>query len=160
MKRLLALLAGLVLLTLSQTCAAQAVQEFTSDSLPTVLASQQGRPFVLVVWSLDCEFCQASLRTLSAIKRKQRQLNVVTLGTDSLSDPALAGMMKKRLGQLGLSKNAWAYGAEPAERLRYAVDKGWHGEMPRSYWFNGRGDSKARSGVITAEMVEAFLAAP
>lgn len=159
MKKLISLCAGLVLLAGAQGAAAQSLREFNADSLSRVLASQQGKPFVLVVWSLDCEFCQASLRTLSAKKRGGKRLNVVTLGTDTLADPASLEMMKKRLTELGLGKDAWAFGAEPAEQLRYAVDKNWHGEMPRSYWFDARGVGTARSGVITAEAVDKFLAA-
>jgi hypothetical protein len=45
----------------------------------------------------------------------------------------------------------------PPERLRYAIDRSWHGEKPRSYWFNARGERVAYSGVITAAVIDKYL---
>lgn len=129
------------------------VAPFETDSLSQLVASQKGQPFVLIVWSLDCEFCQASLKTLAQEKRKGKKLKIVTLATDSLDDPQAAALVQQRLAALGMTRDAWAYGAAPAEQLRYAVDPKWHGEMPRSYWFDARGGRQARSGVLTPAIV-------
>lgn len=130
-----------------------AVAPFETNSLSQLVASQKGQPFVLIVWSLDCEFCQASLKTLAQEKRKGRKLKIVTLATDSLDDPQAAALVQQRLAALGMTSDAWAYGAAPAEQLRYAVDPKWHGEMPRSYWFDARGGKQARSGVLTPAII-------
>lgn len=42
--------------------------------------------------------------------------------------------------------DALAFGSTPPEQLRYAIDADWHGEMPRSYWFNA-------AGVLTPGMI-------
>lgn len=138
--------------------AAQAIQSFEPDSMARIVASQDGKPFVLVVWSLDCEFCQASLDALAREKRKHKNLKIVTLSTDSLEDEQAAALMKKKLGSLGLNDHAWAFGAAPPEQLRYAIDSKWHGEMPRSYWFDAKGGRTAYSGVITPGMIAKFSA--
>jgi len=138
--------------------AAQAIQTFEPDGMARIVASQKGKPFVLMVWSLDCEFCQASLDTLAREKRKHRNLRIVTLSTDSLEDEQAAALMKKKLSSLGLNDHAWAFGAASPEQLRYAVDSKWHGEMPRSYWFNAKGERTAYSGVITPGMIAKFFA--
>lgn len=132
---------------------AQILQPFEPDSLPGLIAKQQGKPFVLVVWSLDCEYCQASLKALSQERRKRKDLTVVTLSTDSVGDPQAVALMQKRLAALGMARNAWAFGMAPAEQLRYAIDPRWHGEKPRSYWFNAQGGKAAYSGVLTAAMI-------
>lgn len=134
------------------------VREFTPDSMKNILASHKGKPFVLVIWSLDCEFCQASISTLAKEKKLHPNLNVVTVSTDSLEDQEARPLRRKRLESIGLTTDAWAFGAMPPEQLRYALDKDWHGEMPRSYWFDAKGKSTARSGVITPAVVETFLA--
>ncbi|WP_192804950.1 redoxin domain-containing protein [Noviherbaspirillum aerium] len=135
--------------------AAPPIQAFESNSLKHIVESQQGRPFVVVVWSLDCVYCQTSLKNLSEenSRRRGRTLNVVTISTDSSSDPDAVAMMRQRLESLGLAGNAWAFGNAPAEQLRYALDPKWHGEKPRSYWFNAAGDKIAYSGVITSRTI-------
>jgi thiol-disulfide isomerase/thioredoxin len=137
--------------------AAGAATPFEADSLERIVASQHGRPFVLLVWSLDCAYCQASLDTLA---RARKKLRIVTLSTDSLDDPQAAALMRQRLATLGMTANAWAFGAAPAEQLRYAIDPKWHGEMPRSYWFNGRGDQRAHSGVLTPAVIAQLSSLP
>ncbi|PWF47991.1 hypothetical protein [Massilia glaciei] len=151
-------LCALALLAAGPASAAPAgIRQFDADSLGTLLATQKGQPFVLVLWSLDCPFCEASLRTLSKKMRADKNLRVVTLGTDTLSDPRNATLMEQRLAALGLAANAWALGAQPAEQLRYAVDRQWHGELPRSYWFGADGVGAAKSGLISARAVDRFL---
>lgn len=137
---------------------ALAVQAFEPDSLVRIVATQKekGKPFVLLVGSLDCEYRHASMKTLAQEKRKRRNLTVVTVATvatDSLADAQTATLMKKKLEAVGMRRNAWAFGTAPPEQLRYALNPGWHGEMPRSYWFNARGESVAYSGMITAETI-------
>ena len=65
--------------------------------------------------------------------------------------------MKEKLQSLGMTANAWAFGASPSEQLRYAIDAKWHGEMPRSYWFNAKGESVAYSGLITPAMIAKLM---
>jgi cytochrome oxidase Cu insertion factor (SCO1/SenC/PrrC family) len=159
MHRLLVALIGLALAFFSMSAtAASTIQPFEPDSMARIVESQKGKPFVLVVWSLDCEFCQASLQTLAQEKRKRKDLNIVTLSMDPLDDPQAAALMQKRLAALGMTGNAWAFGAMPPERLRYAIDPKWHGEKPRSYWFNARGEKTAYSGVITPATIEKLSA--
>ena len=134
--------------------AAPVLQAFEPGSLERIVAQHKGKPFVLVLWSLDCEYCIASLKTLGEEQRKRKQLRVVTLSTDAASDPQLAPLMRQRLAAFGLRGPAWAYGDAPAEQLRYMIDPKWHGEKPRSYWFNARGERVAHSGVITAATID------
>ena len=129
--------------------AAPVLQAFEPDSLVRILEKQKGKPFVLILWSLDCEYCQASLQVLSREKRRDKNLRVVTLSTDPAGDAQAAALMRKRLASLGMASDAWAFGAAPAEQLRYVVDPRWHGEMPRSYWFDAQGGKVAYSGVLT-----------
>lgn len=158
MKKRMTVLLCASMLWMAAAHAESAIQPFEPDSMARIVANQNGKPFVLIVWSLDCEFCQASLNTLAQEKRRHRNLQVVTLATDSLGDAQAAALMQKKLASVGIAGNAWAFGAAPPEQLRYAVDSKWHGEMPRSYWFNAHGEKTAYSGVITPAVVAKFLA--
>lgn len=137
--------------------AAEPIKSFEPDSMQRILQAHEGKPFVLVIWSLDCEFCRASLDTLARAKQQRPDLDVVTVSTDSVDDPELGPMMRDRLVKAGMEQDAWAYGALPPERLRYAIDRKWHGEKPRSYWFNARGEKIAYSGVITQTIIDQYF---
>ena len=139
---------------------ANLMHEFTAASLTELMHQQAGHPFVLVVWSLDCEYCQASLDQLSKEQRAHPDLRVVTLSTDSADDAVALAAMQKKLAALSLMRNAWAFGDVAPEQLRYAIDPKWHGEMPRSYWFDADGRRAAMSGTVTHADVERFLATP
>ena len=147
---------GLALAAMCMGASADPIHVFEPDSMEHIAQAQKGKPFVVVVWSLDCEFCRASLDTLAQARRQGKDLNVVTVSTDPVDDPELGPMMQERLAKLGMSHDAWAYGSLPPERLRYAIDRSWHGEKPRSYWFNARGERVAYSGVITPAVIEKY----
>ena len=132
---------------------AAGIQPFDPDGMSRIVASQCGKPFVLVVWSLDCEYCQASMKTLGAERRKRKDLHVVTLSTDFAADAQAAALMRQRLQAVGMTGAAWAFGSAPPEQLRYAIDPKWRGEKPRSYWFDARGERVAYSGLITPEVI-------
>ena len=142
------------LLSSVATHAGTLLQPFEPDSITHIVEKQKGKPFVMIVWSLDCEFCQASLKTLATEKRKRSGLNIVTVSTDNAGDPQSAELMQKRLAALQMTSDAWAFGSAPSEQLRYAIDPKWHGEMPRSYWFNAKGEKIAYSGVLTSAAIE------
>lgn len=132
------------------------LQTFEPDSLARIIEEQKSKPFVLVVWSLDCEYCQTSLEALAQEQRKRKDLTVVTLSTDSVSDPEAVTLMQERLASLGITGPAWAFGTATSDQLRFAIDPKWYGEKPRSYWFNARGERMAYSGVLTSAMIAKF----
>ena len=148
-------MACVLALSMMSAQAAPALRPFDADSMARIVAGHKGKPFVLVVWSLDCEYCLTSLDALAQEKAKGR-LDVVTLSTDPIEDPQAGALMRKKLEAVGMQDNAWAFGAAPPERLRYAIDPKWHGEMPRSYWFDARGERTAHSGLITPQMIARF----
>jgi len=149
---------SLVLCAAAAHASSTAIHSFEPNSMAHIVESHQGQPFVLIAWSLDCAYCEASMKTLAAEQRKRKNMAVVTVATDALDDPQSVALIKKKLASAGMMANAWAFGAAPAEQLRYAIDPKWHGEMPRSYWFNARGERVAYSGLITPAIVERMMA--
>lgn len=150
-------LAGLLLAALATTALPGPMQPFEPATMQRIVDARQGKSFVLVLWSLDCAFCLTSLDVLAKEMRRRKNLEVVTISTDPVNDPQTAPVMNQRLARLGLDRNNWAFGDLPPERLRFAIDRAWHGEMPRSYWFNAKGERVAYSGVITPAVIDKFL---
>lgn len=149
--------AAIVLSITAFSAGAVTVKSFEADSMGQIVEARKGKPFVVVLWSLDCEYCTASLETLARVRQQRQDLNVVTIATDAMEDPTLRLMIEKRLSKFGMTEDAWAFGGPP-ERLRYAIDRRWHGEMPRSYWFNAKGEKTLYSGVITPAVINKLYA--
>ncbi|MDK3022232.1 hypothetical protein QO239_06365 [Cupriavidus taiwanensis] len=126
--------------------AADRVAVFDSANASRIAASQRGKPFVLVVWSLDCVYCKRNFDALGKLRAKHPGLRVVTLATDSAE--ALP-QVQQVLDRVKLTNHAWMFGHEPQERLRYAVDPDWMGEMPRTYFYRADGQRQGVSGVIS-----------
>jgi thiol-disulfide isomerase/thioredoxin len=121
-----------------------------------IVAAHAGKPFVLMVWSLDCEYCAASFAALTKASREQH-IAVVNIATDRADDAENLRLIRAKVAAAGLSSETWAFGNAPPERLRQAIDARWRGEMPRSYWYGSDGRPRAHSGVITQEVVERML---
>ncbi len=133
--------------------AGEKIRAFEPESFRQIADSHKGKPFMVMIWSLDCEYCLASFKALSEAGRSGR-VRIVTIATDLVDDPQAVKLMAETLATAGLDKEAWAFGAAPAEQLRYAIDPKWHGEKPRSYWFDARGERVAYSGIITAATID------
>jgi thiol-disulfide isomerase/thioredoxin len=136
--------------------ATEKIHVFEPGSFKQIVASEKGKPFVVLVWSLDCEYCQRSFQAL-AEARKKSGVDVVTIATDRADDPEAAALIRKKLGSSGLGGGIWAFGPAPAEQLRFAIDPKWRGEIPRSYWFDKDGKAVAYSGMITDATVAKLL---
>lgn len=141
------LLAGLGAISV---VAAEVTHPFEVDSYKKIVESHKGRPFVVVIWSLDCDYCQPSFQVL-ADSQRSRKLAVVTIATDRASDAEATHLIEKKIKMTGLVSDNWAFGSAPPKRLRFVIDQKWRGEMPRSYWFDEKGNVIAHSGVITEE---------
>ncbi|CAG9184411.1 hypothetical protein LMG23992_05223 [Cupriavidus laharis] len=122
------------------------VNWFDSASVPRLVASQQGKPFVLVVWSLDCVYCRRNFEAIGKLQARNPALRVVTLSMDV---PAAQQQVQQHLQRTRLSRNAWMFGSEMPERLRYALDPDWMGETPRTYFYRADGERRGVSGVIS-----------
>ncbi|TFW33872.1 hypothetical protein [Massilia horti] len=143
---------------LHAAAASEPLRPFEQDSLRQIVASHAGKPFVVVLWSLDCDYCAPSFKALANAQRK-RKLDVVSIATDRFDDAQAATYIDHKLKATGVQAERWAFGAAPAEQLRYAIDPKWHGEMPRSYWYNADGTVTAHSGVITPELIQRLATA-
>lgn len=145
-----------IALAASSSSAAPAVEplhSFTPGSLTQIKQEQAGQSFILFLWSLDCTYCQASLEALKAAQLKQG-LKIVTISTDAASEAENRTLISAKLDAVGLDAKRWAFGPFPAETLRYAIDKKWWGEIPRTYWLDREGRIiHSHAGALTAEAI-------
>jgi len=133
--------------------AVPAIRSFEADGMVRIHAAEAGRPFVLLAWSLDCSYCHASMKNLAAAEAGL-DFDIVTVAIESADDAGNASAISAATSQLGRRASNWAFGGQPAEQLRYQIDPQWHGELPRSYWFDAQGRCvTAQSGLITPAFI-------
>lgn len=131
------------------------IRPFNASSLSAIQAERLGRPFILAFWSATCTHCPQELRTLGQLARRYPKLEVVLVAADS---PDLSPQLQELARGYGLEKQAqWVFADEQTERLRFAIDKRWYGELPRTYFYNAQHQREGRSGVIPTEQLERWV---
>ncbi len=141
------LLSSSVVATASQT-----INIFKPGSYSEILQQRQQQPFILVLWSIDCPPCYQELALLGEKIKKQPRLELVLVSTDTTDD---IEVIKKQLAKYGLNSiNAWVFANQMAQQLRYEIDPGWYGELPRSYLFDNQHNRQSASGVLKPEMLQ------
>lgn len=147
----------LVSLACTNPAVADSVRHFTADSYAQIEQVRAGKPFVLAFWSVSCSHCPAELRALAQFQRRYPRLEIVLVATDTPQDAADASRHAAEYGLAGSEQ--WIFADEVPERLRFAIDRRWHGELPRTYFFDGRNAPTGVSGVIPPEKLEAWILA-
>jgi thiol-disulfide isomerase/thioredoxin len=130
-------------------------QPFRQGSMQAIVEKNADRPLVVNFWSLDCAYCHEELAVLREVAKKHPGWRVVLVSTDRAEESAKAAAALKKHGFE--PSRTWIFAESPAEKLRFDIDRRWHGELPRTYFFAG-GKRSAVSGRLKAEQIEARLA--
>lgn len=135
--------------------AAESVHPFKLGSLAQVLGAREGQPFVLVLWSLDCQYCPTELKMLSELKRNHPKLDVVLIATDTVNEMS---QLNSRAESYGMGKaEQWVFAEDMPERLRFEIDRRWYGEVPRTYFYDKKHQREAKTGLVSKKFVEDWL---
>lgn len=159
MKRLLAALAMFMgvagATSVAGATGAAELRPFTADSLAAIQARFAGKPFILTLWSLECHHCAKELQLLGRLVREGRKLPLAIVSTDS---PAHAQALRAALKRHGLAHlDTWVFADAVPERLRFAIDPAWYGELPRSYLYDAAHRREAHSGLLGEARLRAWL---
>ena len=138
------------------TVAAENVRPFTQGSMPQLLAAREGKPFILVLWSLDCQYCPTELKTLSELRRSHPNLDVVLVATDTISDEAQLALKAEAYGMSEVEQ--WVFADDMPERLRREIDTRWYGEVPRTYFYDRQHQRDVKTGLVNRQFFEQWLA--
>lgn len=132
------------------------LRDFDAKSLDGIRAANPGRPFVLALWSIHCEPCRHEMAQWAPLKRRHPNVKIILVATDLkgerprlrtfLADHDLRGV------------ETWAFADEFEERVRFSIDRSWHGELPRTYLFDAKHRPEARSGPAELKWIEPWLA--
>jgi thiol-disulfide isomerase/thioredoxin len=135
--------------------AEEKIHEFKSGSYAQILESRHDKPFILVLWSLDCPSCYKELKMLGQFKKRHSSLDVVLVATDL---EAMTAEFINLLSEYQLEEaESWAFNGDSEDVLRYDIDPSWHGELPRSYLFSSSHKKQIISGLLSVEKLASWL---
>lgn len=135
--------------------AAEAVRPFVSGSLRQILDSRKDKPFILVFWSLECQFCPTELKMMGEFKRRYPKLDVILVATDS---PQEISQLSDRARHYGTDKmEQWVFAEDMPERLRFEIDRRWYGEVPRTQFYDRTHRHETKTGLVSQQFLEDWL---
>ncbi|MBE0627499.1 MAG: TlpA family protein disulfide reductase [Burkholderiales bacterium] len=143
---------GLALWTALAAANAAGLRAFDAHSFEAIKASRAGRPFVLAFWSVYCEPCRKEMPLWERMVGEHPQIDVILVATDAPGERDL--VLKFLQGNPPGAAELWAFADDYADPLRYAVDRSWRGELPRTYFFDAAHRYEARSGLPDKAWVE------
>ena len=130
------------------------IRPFISGSYSQIL-EKRSKPFVLILWSLDCPSCYKELEMLSQFNKRHIQHDIVLVSTDiEASNNEIQAVLKEyKLEHI----ESWVFSGTSDESLRFEVDPSWHGELPRSYLFKTRDKKQVISGLLVEKNLLAWM---
>ena len=131
------------------------VRPFVSGCFSQILEQRQEKPFVLVLWSLDCPSCFKELEMLGKLSRQYSELDIVLVSTDIT---ATENELQTILTRYKLDNvESWMFSGDSDEHLRYEIDRSWYGELPRSYFFKPSEKKQVVSGLLSEEQLMVWM---
>ena len=151
--RLLTLL--LLTLWVSVCSAGTALKPFYADSLKQIVGARNDSPFLLVLWSIDCPPCLQELARLQQLRDQFPDNALVLVSTDGRDSSVDVAQL---LNDFQLQQvESWIFAESIPERLRYAIDPAWYGELPRAYFYQSAEQRRAHSGSLSKAELQQWL---
>jgi thiol-disulfide isomerase/thioredoxin len=138
---------GLLLLALPAM--AGDLRPFDRGSRAAIEQTHAGKPFVLAFWSVDCAYCPEEIKHLGALVRQRPAIKLVLVSVDGMEMKSEAGAKLAEYLPGGQGEH-WIFAGDDPDRLYFAIDRKWHGELPRTYFYDGAGGVRGMSGQIDA----------
>jgi thiol-disulfide isomerase/thioredoxin len=132
------------------------LKPFDAKSPSAIDRAYAGRPYVLVLWSLYCEPCRHEMNLWGPLQQKYPGVRFVLVSTDAEGERATVSEFLRRYDLGGVE--TWMFADEFSERVRYAIDPAWRGELPRTYVYDAAHRRQAQSGVLDPKALDAWLA--
>lgn len=146
-----------LLLALGSSLPSQAdnFQPFTAETFATIKEEFKESEFLLGLWSVDCPPCLVELKMMGTILKDNPDLPFVLVSTDPIEDRENAFEFLEDFGLQDFQ--SYMFADNFVERLRYSIDPGWYGELPRSYFFDSSHEMQSHSGIMSQELLVSWF---
>lgn len=130
---------------------------FSADAFTRMKQENQGKAWLMLLWSVDCPPCFKELAIIKKMRAEQSDLPIVVVNADDFSD--VVEQRHEVIEQFGFNNTTTYYFPEgSASHSRYLIDPTWHGELPRSYFVDKKGQLRGRSGLVNEQHIRQWLA--
>ena len=154
--RIFSLLVLAALLAATPVQADGQLRAFERGSWQAILRAHAGRPTMVNFWGVTCGPCKVELPLLGQLMRETPTLDVVTVSADFV--PSLPETTASMLDKAGLSAaENWIFSDGFVERLRYEIDPGWQGDIPRTVLIARDGKITTIEGIVDIAEVRRWL---
>jgi thiol-disulfide isomerase/thioredoxin len=154
--RIFLVLASVAVLLCATLARSAPLLPFDAQTLDALKAAHTSKPFLLVFWSLHCEPCRDEMSNWSALRDNYPQVAIVLVSADATEERDAVAAYLTRHDLTGIA--TYAFADDFAERIRFAVDRKWRGELPRTYLFDAQHRPKAHSGRMTPARMANWMA--
>ena len=114
------------------------LKPFGRGSWNDILRSHAGRPTIVHFWGVTCGPCKVELPLLGEFMKVHSAIDMVTISADLVPDLPVAS--RSMLAKSGLqSAENWIFSDGFVERLRFEIDPGWQGDIPRTMLISREG---------------------
>lgn len=147
---------AICLLCIGGPVLAENVQPFNGDTFAQIKAEYAGQPFLVSLWSIDCPPCLVELDLLGQLMEEDPDFPLVLISTDPIDKLEESRYLLEDYNLHNIK--SWMFADAFVERLRFTIDPGWYGELPRSYFYTATQEFDAHSGTLNADLLEDFAA--
>ncbi|MSP97311.1 MAG: hypothetical protein EXR29_08840 [Betaproteobacteria bacterium] len=92
----------------------------------------------------------------NALRKQYPRIAIALVATDPPEERATIERFLARYNPGAVER--WVFADEFMERVRYAVDPSWRGELPKTYFYDAGHRVAARSGTLDLQWVERWYA--
>jgi hypothetical protein len=146
--------------------AVSATQAVTSETEPKVFgegswqdltAAHEGNPLIVHFWSVACAPCLEELPEWGKFLAENPKAPLVLVNWESRPQPQ--DRIRATLAKAGLEgAEQWALADGFEQRIRFAIDRDWMGELPRTQLIGRDGSVTTLSGAMDFSKLTAWLA--
>jgi thiol-disulfide isomerase/thioredoxin len=156
MRRLL--LAFLMLMTGIAAASTDDLKPFVKATWPQILKSHAGHPTIVHFWGMTCGPCKIEMPRWGVFLATHSDVDMVTIDTDvAVGAP---GAAEAFLASAHVpTTDAWRFADSLVEKLYFAVDPNWQGEIPLTLLIGRDGVVTRKLGATQTNEVEQWLAA-
>lgn len=104
---------------------------FKVESFAKIRQKYDGDNYLVSLWSLNCPPCMKELEMLGRWRADNPDIPIVLIATDNIAEADQVSEVLNRVNLDGADN--WIFADTYVEKLRYAIDPKWRGELPRTY---------------------------
>lgn len=136
--------------------AANAPRVFDGANWQTLASSQKGQPLIVHFWGFTCGNCMVELNDWGRFAKEHPHVAISFVNWDRRgADPSRIAQALAKAGLGGVQSFVLANGFE--EKLRFAVDRDWMGELPYTRLIDADGKVTTFSGTADFKMLSQWL---